>query len=192
MTFPILSVHGVQILRPLKHFAPTVLTAVIDDWTKGMDLTFSFHDAKERFWGQLAWITDYCRMVLPSVSTVKMAIREKDRPCSEMHSPDFADSIAPAGPFLLHPYRPWERLLEESDGSKSQLFLLKECKPAYRHVRTSAEQQVAVAKIICLVYEKGHRDQEAHWTLDEVNELWPRTNLQRDPWVWHDMSDLRV
>ena len=178
---------GAQILQPLRLYAPTILTVVIDDWSRGMDSSFSFHDARERFWGQVAWIAEYCRGVLPSVSTVKMAIREEDRPTGEVQSLSSEESIAPAGPFLLHPYRPWDRLLEESNSSRSQVFILKQCDQVYRHIRISDELQVAIVKVVCLIYEKGNGD--AHWAFDEVNELWPCASLQPGPWVWYNMND---
>lgn len=109
-------------MQPLKRYAPTSLTVVIDDWTKGMDSSFSLHDARERFWGQMAWIADYCRCVMPSVCIVKMAIREEDCPMVDSLSSSFDGSIAPAGPFLLHPYRPWERLLDGPHSSDVRAF----------------------------------------------------------------------
>lgn len=191
MTFPTQTAHDLSLLRPLYRFAPTVLTAVIDDWTKGMDSSWPFHDAKERFWGLLACIADCHRTVLSSVSNMKIAIREKCPSSNEMQSRSIADTIIPAGPSLLKPYRPWERQIEESDFPSRESFLLKECKQAHYHIRTSAEHQANVVKIVCLVYNRIHQDREVHWTLDEVSDIWPRAELQQGAWVWHNMNDPR-
>lgn len=158
---------------------------MIDDWSKGMESDFSFHDAKERFWGHVAFIGGYCRMVMSSVTIVKIIIREKDCPSNEMQSPSFVEGIAPTGPFLLHPYRSWERLLVEPDSSKTLYLLLKEYRQASCVVSEPERNQIATAKVACLVYSTVSGGSQASWTLNEIEELWPRTSLQLNLWTWY-------
>jgi hypothetical protein len=125
----------------------------------------------------------------PSLLVIRIAINDHN------HRVPTEDSTAPQTPlFPVDTY-----LLDEHQESAPDLdpqdsvnggFKLQQCEQAYRHIWSPSWRLVAIAKIGCYVYSRGPEDESALWTIDEINELWPRKTPQAELWSWTEKVDM--
>lgn len=162
----------------------------MDDWTRGNDPEPYYRGPKAHLWQNVTMLAARCIYSMPSLMTIRIAIKDRNHPIPTASSPALQTALFPADDYLLS----WPRECAsyfDPQNSMNKGFRLSQCEQAYRYVSTPSEQQVAIAKLGCYVYGRGVVDEGVLWTIEEVNELWPCTRLQAELWTWTEQSDMK-
>lgn len=173
-----------------------VLTLIIDDWRRGDDprwLPPYISDFKERFWHSVSMLAAKCMCSMPSLLVIRIAIKDKSYHVSAASASTTQAALFPISNYLQSRPRGCANDLDPKN-TMNKGFKLEQCKEAHRY--TSAfgsafgKPQVAVARVGCYVYGRGPTWKGALWNIEEVNALWPRTDLQSGSWSWTQETDV--